>query len=250
MRNILIVFILLLGFNFISAQERQIDFSTAIAIHLKKYNKRINKAYREKDHERGTFLFDSLVDNHLKGTYIDNFKIKPLKGRAIEFSEFEKPMFLITMSSWYAPAIGEIPALNDLADKFHDLIDFVVLYFDRKDKVKEKSRDYSHHVQIMYVDESTNRDSHIINSYKHALGVPLTYLTNADKRILDIRKLATHHSSETLSNSYTIYYNAFSKNVSLLVADLDAVKENTQQIDIYQQKEIYDEEDLEEEGND
>ncbi len=246
MKNLLVVLLIFFSIHKTFSQERRVTFSTAISIHIKKYNKRINQAYRERDHERGKFLFDSLVNNHLKSTYFDNFKVKPLKGKATPIEEFEKPLFLITNSSWYAPGIGEISAYNDLADKFHDLIDFVVIYFDKKDVVKEKARDYNQHVQVVYVDELTNRDSHIINSYKHALGVPMIYLTNAEKRILDIRKQATHHSSETLSNSYSIYYNSFSKAVSLLVADLDSIKQNKDLIDIYQQKEVYD---SDEEGN-
>ena len=76
-------------------------------------------------------------------------------------------------------------------------------------------------MQLVHIDEKTNQDSHIINKLKHALGFPMMYFMDSDKKILDIRKIAAHHSSETLNNSYTIHFNSLSKGVSLLVTDLD-----------------------------
>ncbi len=220
----LLVFITL-SFCFINSYaqiDRKIPFSVAISAHIVKYNLKIDAAYKDKDIERASFLFDSLVKNHLSGTYMDNFNVYPLKGDPISLEEdYEKPLFLITYASWCVPGIGEIPALNDLADRFHDQIDFVVLFWDNKEKLKEKSREYSQNIQLVHIDEKTNQDSHIINKLKHALGFPMMYFMDSDKKILDIRKIAAHHSSETLNNSYTIHFNSLSKGVSLLVTDLD-----------------------------
>ncbi len=219
--------LILLGLIFLHAtpifsqEERRIPFSLAVSAHIIKYNQKVDEAYEDQDLERASFLFDSLVKNHLNGTYLDNFHINPLKGEPISFEEYEKPIFLITTASWCVPGVGEIPALNDLADKFHDQIEFIALFWDAKEDVKDQSKEYSENVQLMYVDELTNHDSHIVNKLKHSLGFPMTYLMDEEKKILDIRKVVTHHSSETLSNSYTIHYNSLSKGVSLLVAHLD-----------------------------
>jgi len=231
MKKILILGILFFYFGSSSSYaqlERKVPFSVAIAAHIKKYNLKSNQAYKDEDLEYAEFLFDSLVDNHLKGTYMDNFKMSPLKGDPIAFGEIEKPIFLITYATWCVPGIGEIPALNDLVDKFHDQIDFIVLFWDTKEALKEKENEYSHNVQLLYVNEKTNRNSYIINNLKHSLGFPMMYFMDADKKLLDIRKVATHHSGETLSNSYTIHYNSLSKGVSLLIADLDA-KQSTEE---------------------
>lgn len=203
-------------------EEVRIPFSTSISAHIVKYNQRIDAAYKDNDLERASFLFDSLVNNHLKGTYMDNFTVNPLKGDPITLEDFEKPMFLVSYASWCVPGIGEIPAFNDLADRFHDQIDFVVLFWDAKENLKDKVKEYSQNVQMVYVDEKTNQDSYIINKLKHALGFPMTYYMDEEKKVLDIRKVVTHHSSETLSNSYNIHFNSLSKGVSLLIADLDA----------------------------
>ncbi len=232
MRKLLIVGILFIGFNTIfSQQETKVPFSLAVSAHIVKYNQKIDEAYRENDLERAGFLFDSLVNNHLNGTYMDNFNVNPLKGDPISLEDYEKPIFLITYASWCVPGIGEIPALNDLADRFHDQIDFVVLFWDTKENLKEKSDEYSDNIKLVYVDEKTNLDSHIVGKLKHALGFPMLYFMDNEKKVLNIQKVETHHSSETLSNSYSIHFNSLSKGVSLIIADLDAkglLSENTE----------------------
>jgi thiol-disulfide isomerase/thioredoxin len=222
MKKLLVLGILSLYFsNSFAQEERQIPFSVAISAHIVKYNQKIDAAYKDTDLERAEFLFDSLVSNHLKGTYMDNFSVYPLKGDPILLRDYEKPIFLITYASWCVPGIGEIPALNDLADRFHDQIDFVVLFWDNKEKLKEKIKEYNSNIHLVHIDEKTNQDSYIINKLKHALGFPMMYFMDENKKILDIRKIVTHHSSETLSNSYNIHFNSLSKGVSLLIADLD-----------------------------
>ncbi|MFD2561336.1 TlpA family protein disulfide reductase [Aquimarina rubra] len=223
MKKILILGILFIYFgNAFGQLERKVPFSVAVAAHIKKYNLKSNEAYKDQDLEYAKFLFDSLVQNHLVGTYMDDFKMSPIKGEPISFEELEKPIFLITYASWCVPGIGEIPALNDLSDKFHDQIDFIVLFWDTKERLKEKVGEYSENIQLLYVNEKTNQNSYIINNLKHSLGFPMMYFMDSDNKLLDIRKIVTHHSSETLSNSYTIHYNSLSKGVSLLIADLDA----------------------------
>ncbi len=222
MKKFLVLGILSLYFSSSFAQEeRKIPFSVAISAHITKYNQKIDAAYQDQDLERAQFLFDSLVTHHLGGTYMDDFNVYPLKGEPISLEEYEKPIFLITYASWCVPGIGEIPALNDLVDKFHDQIDFVVLFWDNKEKLKEKAKEYTENIQLVHIDEKTNQDSYIINKLKHALGFPMMYFMDGNKKILDIRKIVTHHSSETLSNSYNIHFNSLSKGVSLLIADLD-----------------------------
>lgn len=233
MKKLLVLGILFLYYgNSFAQEERQIPFSVAISAHIVKYNQKIDAAYQDQDMERAGFLFDSLVTNHLSGTYMDNFSVHPLKGEPILLQDYEKPMFLITYASWCVPGVGEIPALNDLADRFHDQIDFVVLFWDNKESLKEKVKEYNPNIQLVHIDEKTNQDSYIINKLKHALGFPMMYFMDNSKKILDIRKVVTHHSSETLSNSYNIHFNSLSKGVSLLIADLDLNTEETTTVPI------------------
>ncbi len=223
MKKLLILGILFLYFsNIVAQEERRIPFSTAISAHIVKYNQKMDAVYRENDMERATFLFDSLVTNHLNGTYMDNFTVNTIKEEPVAFDDYEKPIFLITYAAWCVPGVGEIPALNDLADRFHDQIDFIVLFWDTKENLKSKSNEYSQNIKLVYVDEKTNQDSHIVNKLKHALGFPMMYFMDEERKVLNIQKIETHHSSETISNSYNIHFNSLSKGVSLIIADLDA----------------------------
>ncbi|UZO80738.1 redoxin domain-containing protein [Aquimarina sp. ERC-38] len=206
--------------------ETKVPFSVAIAAHIKKYNIKSKNAYKEQDIEYAEFLFDSLVNNHLVGTYMDNFTMNPIKGDPVKFEELKKPIFLITYATWCVPGEGQVPALNDLVDRFHDQIDFVVLFWDTPEKIKTVERDYSNQAHLFYVDERTNRDTYIINNLKHSLGFPMMYYLDNDKKLLGIEKVVSHHSSETLSNSYSIHFNSLSKGVSTLIANLDLESED------------------------
>lgn len=238
MKKFSILVLLCMQFCYSYAQEMeetQVSFSSAISSHIVKYNQKIDVAYDEKDLERAKFLFDSLVDFHLKGTYLDNFNVYPLKGDPIEIKEFDKPMFLITYASWCVPGSGEIPALNDLADRFHDQIDFVMLFWDKKESLKDIASEYNSEIHIVHVNEKTNTDSYIINKLKHALGFPMMYFMNTNKKVLDVRKVVTHHSSETMAKSYDMYFESLSKGVSLLISDLETnpvlITKNEEEID-------------------
>lgn len=200
--------------------ERKVPFSNAISAHIVKYNRKMDAAYKDQDLEMAKFMFDSLVSNHLNGTYMDNFNVYPIKGDPIALRDYQKPIFLITTASWCVPGVGEIPALNDLVDRFYEQIDFVVLFWDTKDNLIDKSKEYSENTHLVYINEKTNHDSSIVNTLKHSLGFPMMYLMDDENKIMDIRKVVTHHSSETLSNSYNIHFNSLSKGVSMLVSEL------------------------------
>ncbi|WP_378188352.1 TlpA family protein disulfide reductase [Aquimarina sp. W85] len=244
MKNVLLLSIVFFGYLSNYAQEeRRVPFSTAISAHIVKYNQKINVAYEEQDLERATFLFDSLVNFHLVGTYLDNFNVNPIKGDPIYFEEYEKPIFLITYATWCVPGAGEIPALNDLADRFHDQIDFIMLFWDNVEDLKDIEADYSENIHLVYIDERANQNGAIINKLKHSLGFPMMYFMNSEKKMLDIRKIVTHHSSETLSNSYNIHFDSLSKGVSLLMADLDKNSENLSTEKSNEDNDIYEDED-------
>ncbi|MGO3182102.1 MAG: TlpA family protein disulfide reductase [Aequorivita sp.] len=109
-------------------------FSEAIGNNIKKYTKNSQKAYTEHNFERAEFLFDSLINNVVNGSRLDNFKVKKRSGREIDLYKFKKPIFLMTYASWCTPGVGEIPALNEIAKAHYKEIDFVILFWDTKKK--------------------------------------------------------------------------------------------------------------------
>src|SRR5690554_4067368 len=114
----LLFLILLLAFSAQSQIGQRTPFSEAIGKNINAYTRNSQKAYAHHDFERAEFLFDSLITHVINGSYLDNFKVRKLSGRKINLYKFEKPIFLMTYASWCTPGVGEIPALNEVAEKY------------------------------------------------------------------------------------------------------------------------------------
>ncbi|GHC52863.1 TlpA family protein disulfide reductase [Ulvibacter litoralis] len=204
----------------ISAQSQEIEpenlFSTKIGENIKKYRQNSQAAYAAKDFERAESLFDSLINNVVNESYLDNFKVKKLSGRKVELYDFEKPVFLMTYASWCTPGVGEIPALNEVANKFHDEIDFVILFWDTKKNVKKIASEYSSKFTILYVDEKENTHDHIVQTMKHSLGFPTTFFIDESKKIVDVRRGVLHPYNEKYDTSFNLNYNSFVNGIALI----------------------------------
>ncbi|HPF11290.1 MAG TPA: redoxin domain-containing protein [Flavobacteriaceae bacterium] len=196
-------------------------FSESIGQNIRKYRIKAKKAYIRKDEERAQFLFDSLVENVVKGSYLDNFRVSKFSGRRIEMYDFEKPIYLITYASWCTPGIGEIPALNDIVDAYHNEIDFVMLFWGSKKKIRKMKHELNNKITILYVDEKQNRSDFIIRVMKHSLGFPTSFFIDKDKKILDVRRNFFHPYGEDYSTSYNNNYQTYTSGISLLKAALE-----------------------------
>jgi thiol-disulfide isomerase/thioredoxin len=213
----LLYLILLISFSALSQNIAPRNlFSKVIGENIKQYTKNSQKAYLDNDIERADFLFDSLINNVVNRSYLDNFKVRKISGRKTELNDFEKPIFLMTYASWCTPGSGEIPALNDIAKKYHKEIDFVILFWDSKDKVKKATREYNKHISIIYVDEKENTNNHLVETLKHSLGFPTSFYINKDKMIVDVRRGVLHHYNEDYNISFELNYNSFENGISLL----------------------------------
>jgi len=213
----LLLLFLIISFSALSQElEPKELFSQAIGKNIRKYRREARKAYANKDLERAEFLFDSLVSKVVNGTRLDNFKVRKFSGRKNELYNFEKPIYLVTYASWCVPGVGELPAFNDIADKYHDEIDFVVLFWGSKKKIRKIKRKFSKKIKILYVDEKENRNDFAIRTMKHSLGFPTSFLIDKNKKILDVRRNFMHHYLENYTSSYNSNYQSFTSGVSLL----------------------------------
>ena len=188
MKKLLLVF-LFIGPIVFSQQEleEKTYFSEALYFNLSDYNRKADIAYRFNDYEKGKELFENFTSTHLEGSYMDNFKFRNLRKKEVQLYDFKKPVFLITYASWCVPSKGEIPALNELAAEYKD-IDFVVLFWDRREKAKVLAENFSKDISVVYVDESQNNGAYVVKQLKHSLGLPTCFLLSGDKKIMDIRR--------------------------------------------------------------
>ncbi|MCO6148518.1 redoxin domain-containing protein [Flavobacterium sp. NRK1] len=204
-------------------------FSNAIKINFYKYKKESTLAFATGDVERGQFLFDSLVQHRLIGTTFDNLTLKKSSGSRLKLSSIQKPLFLITYASWCVPNQGEIPALNKLARKYGKDVKIVVLFWDRKDKMKKLKRRFSHKITVCYAHEYYKTDARTVAALKHTLGFPTSYFLDADRKIVDIRRCGVFTkpvAKEQSQKSLALNYNSFLDGLSTIIASHDAKKEH------------------------
>lgn len=200
-----------------SAQDDNLYFSEALSLNLPKYDSWAKKAYQSDNIARAEFLFDSLINHCLKGSYLDNFHVRDLNKKRVQLNNFSKPVYLVTKASWLVPTEGETPALNKLAEQYHDQIDFVVLFWDDHKTTKELAKKYHKAIKVLFVDESGNESNYVIRNMKHALGFPTAFLLSPEKKIVDIRRNVSHPYGIAYQTSYDLNHKAFSEAISLLL---------------------------------
>lgn len=219
-KKLLLLFLFFPIFSYPQFKE-QVSFSQAMGKNIKRYVQNSQKAYRDGDLERAQFLYDSLVDNVIVGSYFDNFEVKKPSGRKTEPFRAKNPIVLITYSSWCTPAVGEIPALNLLAKKYRSEVDFVVLFWDSRKKARKISSRFHSAVKVVYVDERENTHDHLVKILKHGLGLPTLFYIDAEKKITDVRRPAVHFYGEEFQDSFNIHYSWFQDGLKLLTNSED-----------------------------
>lgn len=182
----LLTLLLFTYFSLLYAQENKVYFDDALSQHLRTFNNQSDLALKNDRPEEVDALFDSLVKNHLRNTYIADLKFKKVSGGKLNAEQLDKPFLLITKNSAIIQRKAEINKINDLATAYKDQVTFIVLYWDKKPTAKKKARSYNNNVTVVYADERNNKSNSTLSIYKHSFGVPVCFYINQDKQIIDI----------------------------------------------------------------
>ncbi len=188
MRLILLLLTSCLALTTVSGQEKVASFSDAIKSNIKKYNSQTDIEFEKGNIEKGNALFDSLVQNHLVGSRFDDYSFKCVNSRKVKLSKIKRPVFIITYASWCVMNKGEIPALNKLARKYDEDIQFVVVFWDVKSDVKKIARQFNTHIKVCYANEAYKNDENVVATLKHSLGFPTSYFLNTELEVVDIKR--------------------------------------------------------------
>ncbi|HEY0045871.1 MAG TPA: TlpA disulfide reductase family protein [Flavobacterium sp.] len=207
MRLILPFCIFLLSCSFSYGQDDIIYFADALKKHLKPYYIKSEKQLRHGDYIQADVTFDSLVEHHLVGSRFTDYTLKNVNGGRVKLSKIKKPVLLLTYASWCVMGKGEIPAINKLSKKYSKDVQIVVIFWDKKHRVKKLARKFRGNVKVCYASESYKNDSRIVATLKHTLGLPTSFMLDADLDVVDIHRggLSTDRNLtyiQSLNNAY------------------------------------------------
>jgi thiol-disulfide isomerase/thioredoxin len=188
MRLIIPTLLCIFSFQTSQSQVKVSSFTDAIKSNIKKYNAQTDKEFEKGDVEKGNALFDSLVQNHLVGTHFEDYTLKSVNSRKVKLSSINKPVFIITYASWCIMNKGEIPAINKLARKYEDDIQFIVVFWDKKSDAKKMAHQFSNQIKVCYANESYRNDESVVATLKHSLGFPTSFFLNEELEVVDIKR--------------------------------------------------------------
>lgn len=215
MRKTLLVLLFFINLYSSYSQDTIVYFTDAIKENLIPYKKASNKAYESYNIEEGKKLFDSLVKTKLIGTKFDDFSIKVYKEKNIKINRISKPIFIITYASWCVIPKGEIPALNILAKEHRNDLQFIVVFWDKKNDLKNIANKFNDYIKVCYANESYAKDSHIISTIKHTLGFPTSIFIDENKNVVNVKHFENKIKIKTpIKEAIITSYNYFSKDIN------------------------------------
>ncbi|NHM01630.1 TlpA family protein disulfide reductase [Flavobacterium difficile] len=206
--------------TFASSTDTIAVFSASVKSNFKKYVSLSNKAYTTKNYEKAESLFDSLVENSLKGTHFDDFSFKRLGKSRIQLSAIDKPILLVTYSSWCIMGKGEIPALNQIAKEYKDKMQIVVVFWNKKSEMKKIARNFDSDIMVCYANDTEQKDLKAISFLKRTFGFPTSYLIDENMELVDIQKnFVKPENKVNMKKSLDFYYNKFNSGLTSLIVN-------------------------------
>lgn len=205
------IYILLLVFCASSAvsQNEKAYFDAVIVEHLKSFNKQCDSAVKNNNIKHVDVLFDSLKQNHLKGTLISNLKLKKLRGGYLYTEDIEVPILLINKKTCFVMNREEIKAINTMANEFKGRVEFIILYWDRKSLVKRATKRFNKNVNITYMNERDNHLDASLTNIKNSFGIPSSfYITQSNElTTIDRKFFLKNIKSSTKKQFYDTIHN-------------------------------------------
>lgn len=211
--------------SFSAFAQDPISFTDALKPHLQKYNAASDKAFEQGDIEKGQRMFDSLVQHYLVGSRFQDYQLRSVGGGKVKLNKLKKPVFLITYASWCVLHKGEISALNKLSRQYGKNVEFVVLFWDKKEHVKPLARKFGGRIKVCYANESYRNDARVVASLKHTLGFPTSYFLTSSLEVADIKRGgATVPPGSTFRVAFAENYRLFQSRIADFLVKKDLIK--------------------------
>lgn len=171
------------------------------------YNLKAKEEFESGREKQGLKYLKDSVKTAIVGSYIDNYRFEKIDGTIFEVSESDKPIFLQVTATWCPPCKAEIPALNTIVEKYADSIDFVLLFRDTKEDLKEFALEYDKRVNVIPSPRKLERGLVEISGFRHKLGFPYDYLISKERFIQDFKGGAfAPDDKRTIEDVYKLNY--------------------------------------------
>ena len=92
---------------------------------------------------------------------------------------------------------------------------FIVVFWDKKNDIKNIASKFNNEIKVCYADEYYNRDSHIVATIKHTLGFPTSIFIDENKNVVNVKHFEYKTNFKTpIKEAIINSYNYFSKDIN------------------------------------
>ncbi len=133
---------------------------------------------------------EELINKCIKDSYLLNYDFTTDKNEVISTKKIKKPIVLIAAATWSAPCFGQIPALNKMVEKYNEQVEFVMIFWDKKDKISRMQEKLDDRIVLVPASESdkVEKGNLDISGFVHKLDYPTAYLIDKTKKFVDVKR--------------------------------------------------------------
>ncbi|WP_428742839.1 TlpA family protein disulfide reductase [Tenacibaculum sp.] len=141
---------------------------------------------------------EDLIDKCIKGSYLLNYNFTTTDSKTVSTDKINKPIVLITNATWSAPCWGDVPALNAMVEKYHGKLEFIMVFWDKADKVQRMAEKLDKRIKLVPARDIDKVEKGYldVSGFVHKLDYPTAYLIDKDKQFINVKRGAATPTKE------------------------------------------------------
>ncbi len=157
----------------------------------------------------------------IKGSTLLNYDFTDIKGQVISTGKTKKPIFIAAVSTRVAPFWAGIPALNKVAEKNHDKMEFILIFLDDEVKVNKVAHRINKYISLIpkrSIDKNENGMLDVSGFVHKLKDYPTGYLIDKNKMVIDvIRGAVTPNKERNLEQAIEMNRKDYNKALSVMI---------------------------------
>jgi thiol-disulfide isomerase/thioredoxin len=152
-----------------------------------KIHKENSQKYIDNDNSKKAFKYDDSLKYLIISSYIEKYNFQTIDSSIYNSYDRKKPLFLQVTASWCEPCQFEVQALNKIAEKYNEEVDFVLLFWDNQMETEKLAHNYNKNIVLVPSIKKHSKGKAIdISGFKHFLGFPTNYLITTSNQIINL----------------------------------------------------------------